>query len=199
LTSTPTPTPDPSANWVNNGSYQCSGCNKHYQQTDYNEYSPTYGQTRLGNVAESNSTFCGGCCGQSTTPNWQWDTESTVCVGYDLHRQEMDVNPCSATYLNTRAGTMIESNSSSCGYVPPTPTPTPTPLPENVLYDVYQSCPNPFNYYYVNYSSGNQFQATVNGDCSQKVDTNVNLEYINATYGSAIGPTTLSNGNCDCE
>jgi hypothetical protein len=111
----------------------------------------------------------------------------------------MDVNPCSATYLNTRAGTLIESNSTGCGYIPPTATPTPTPLPENVLYDVYQSCPNPFNYYYVNYSSGNQFQATVNGVCCQKVDTNVNLEYINATYGSAIGPTTASSGTCDCE
>jgi hypothetical protein len=200
-TATPTPTatpiPDPSANWINNGSYQCSGCDKHYQQTDYNQYSPTYGQTRLGAVAEYNSTFCGGCCGQSTTPNWQWDSESTVCVGYDLYTQEMDINSCSSTYLNTRAGTVLEYNSTSCGYV--APTPTPTPIPENPTYDVYESCGNPGNYYSVYYSPNNSFHSTINGECCYKIDTNVNQEYINTIYGSVIGPSFSSNDNCRCD
>ena len=127
-TPTPTATPDPTSNWVNNGSFVCSGCDKHYQEVDNNQYSPTYGQTRMGNIAEYNSTFCGGCCGQSTAANWVYNNSNT-CVGYDLYEQEVDNNPCSPTYGNTRAGALLDHENYGCGYPTPTPTLTATPTP----------------------------------------------------------------------
>ena len=57
-----------SANWLNNGSFSCYGtCNKYNIEQDYNPCSSTYGQTKQGSLVASNSTFCGGCCGQSTS------------------------------------------------------------------------------------------------------------------------------------
>jgi len=48
------------------GSYTCSGCNKYYVEQQTNPCASGYGTTRQGSLAESNSTYCGGCCGQST-------------------------------------------------------------------------------------------------------------------------------------
>jgi hypothetical protein len=52
------------------GSYTCSGCNKYYVEQQTNPCASQYGQTRQGGLAESNSTYCGGCCGQVTTANY---------------------------------------------------------------------------------------------------------------------------------
>lgn len=72
-----------------------------------------------------------GTCGSETSTasslslasdaaNWvQRDiTQYYNCVGVNKHYQEIDTNPCSATYNTTRAGNLYESNSSDCGYVP---------------------------------------------------------------------------------
>jgi len=57
----PNTTPD----WQNNGSYNCySTCNQYYVQTDINNCSLSYGQTQQGALYSTNSTYCGGCCGQ---------------------------------------------------------------------------------------------------------------------------------------
>jgi hypothetical protein len=122
----PTATPDQTPDWQNNGTTNCYGtCNVYNVQTDYNPYSPSYTDTRQGSLVASNSTDCGGCCGQSTDQNWvNVDTE---CVDYDLYYVQEQQNGCAANYLGRRRGDFIESNSVSCGYVAPTPTPTATP------------------------------------------------------------------------
>jgi hypothetical protein len=90
------------ANWVNSGSYDCYGsCDKYNVEVDNNPCSSTYNQTRQGSIAESNSTFCGGCCGQGTGPNWV-DNGNTYCDGCYLQQPQIDNNPCSATYGDTR-------------------------------------------------------------------------------------------------
>ena len=90
------------ANWVNSGSYDCYGsCTKYNIEIDNNPCSSTYNQTRQGSVVEYNSTFCGGCCGQSTSPNWV-NNGSTFCDGCNLQQPQIDSNPCSATYGDTR-------------------------------------------------------------------------------------------------
>ena len=54
-------------NWVVLfGSYTCVGCNKYYVERQENPCASGYLTTRQGGLAESNSTYCGGCCGQST-------------------------------------------------------------------------------------------------------------------------------------
>lgn len=40
-----------------------------------------------------------------------------VCVGVNKYYQEIDTNPCSATYNTTRTGSLYQSNSVDCGYV----------------------------------------------------------------------------------
>jgi hypothetical protein len=61
-----------------------------------------------------------------------------VCVGVNKHYQQIDINPCSATYNTTQTGALYQENSTDCGYVPPspsvTPTPTPTPIPPLTTY-----------------------------------------------------------------
>jgi len=56
----------------------------------------------------------------SSTANWVQRSISEYynCVGVNKHYQEIDTNPCSATYNTTRAGNLYESNSTDCGYVP---------------------------------------------------------------------------------
>ena len=93
---------DYTANWVNSGSYNCySTCNKYNVEVDNNPCSSTYNDTRPGSIVEYNSTFCGGCCGQSTGPNWV-DNGATFCDGCNLQQPQIDSNPCSATYGDTR-------------------------------------------------------------------------------------------------
>lgn len=90
------------ANWVNSGSYNCYGtCDKYNIEVDNNQCSSTYNQTRQGSLVESNSTFCGGCCGQGTGANWV-DNGSTFCVDCNLYQPQIDTNPCSFTYGDTR-------------------------------------------------------------------------------------------------
>ena len=90
------------ANWVNSGSYDCYGsCNKYNIEVDNNQCSSTYNQTRQGSLVESNSTFCGGCCGQGTGANWV-DNGSTFCIDCNLYQPQIDSNPCSFTYGDTR-------------------------------------------------------------------------------------------------
>lgn len=160
--------------WTNSGSFDCYGtCNKYNVEVQSNPCAAGFQTTRQGSLVSSNSTFCGGCCGQSTsqvqgtqigtyytcsnglvisTPVYQnsntcytgtaiylvggvwqstnpsnnypnttatWVNYTTQCYGYDLYNVERDNNPCSPSYNTTRQGTLIEANSTSCGYLSP--------------------------------------------------------------------------------
>lgn len=106
------------ANWVNSGSYNCYGsCTKYNVEVDNNPCSPTYNQTQQGSVAEYNSSYCGGCCGTSPSANWV-NNGSTYCDGCYLQQPQIDNNPCSSTYgdtrnvdlgVNTACGTWVQS------------------------------------------------------------------------------------------
>lgn len=102
------------------GSYTCVGCNKHYVEVDNNPYSATYGNTRTAGVAEYNSTYCGGCCGQSTAADWTIIFSSYGCSGCDKYYMEYDANPCSPTYNEQRiSSALAEANSTyCCEYIP---------------------------------------------------------------------------------
>jgi hypothetical protein len=86
-----------SANWVNNGSTFCSGCNLYQPQIDNNACSSTYNQTR--NVDLGTNADCG---------NW---VQSFYCVGFDKWSKE--TNSCTGAVRNE---TLVETNSSYCGY-----------------------------------------------------------------------------------
>jgi hypothetical protein len=64
----PTPAPcNTGAVWINTGAFNCYGtCNSYYVQRDENKCSSTFGQTRQGALYQTNTTFCGGCCGLPT-------------------------------------------------------------------------------------------------------------------------------------
>jgi hypothetical protein len=103
-------------NWVNTGSYNCYGtCNKYNVEIQNNPCASGYNTTRQGSVAEYGSTFCGGCCGQSTAANWV-NSGSYNCYGScTKYNVEVDNNGCSPTYNQTRQGSAVEFNSSFCG------------------------------------------------------------------------------------
>jgi len=53
--------------WGNTGSFNCYGtCNKYNVDQNVNRCSPTFGATQQGSLVETNTTFCGGCCGLPT-------------------------------------------------------------------------------------------------------------------------------------
>ena len=117
---------------VVDGQYECVGYDKYavekkQQSSDggqnWTDVEPL--QTRNGSLIEANSADCG-----YVEPQYRWVVISGafVCVGFDKHEQEKqqvsydngqtwtDVVP-----ENTRTGSLIEENSTDCGYVPPIP------------------------------------------------------------------------------
>lgn len=113
-TCTTTTTCNPTANYVETGTYSCYGtCNKYNIMKDINPCSPTYNQTKQGSVIlPLNNTFCGGCCGQDTNPSWIYNGTAT-CSGCSLIQPQIDNNPCSSTYNQTRNLDLGTTN--SCG------------------------------------------------------------------------------------
>jgi hypothetical protein len=98
--SNPSNSVNSSANWVSNGASYCTGCNQYQPQIDNNTCSSTYNTTRNALIG-SNTTACGGCCGQSTAANWTDQGYSTCssCVSYTVFK---DTNTCSSTYNHYR-------------------------------------------------------------------------------------------------
>ncbi len=103
-------------NWVNTGNYNCYGtCDKYNVEIQNNPCASGYNTTRQGSINESYSTFCGGCCGQSTLANWV-NSGSYNCYGScTKYNVEVDNNGCSPTYNQTRQGSAVEFNSGFCG------------------------------------------------------------------------------------
>lgn len=97
------------------GSEYCTGCTKHWLDVDINPNSATYGGTRISNLTEYNSTYCGGSCGQSTAADWTILFGSYGCVGCNKYYMEVDLNQYSPTYNQTRvSGAIAEYSSSYC-------------------------------------------------------------------------------------
>jgi hypothetical protein len=101
---------DYNQNWVNEGGVFCSDCTTYQTQRQLNPCAADYNTTRNVNLGP------GSPCNYS--PNWV--NTGTTCVVYDLYNVQTDTNPCSPTYGSTQLGSLIEANSPSCGYVPPT-------------------------------------------------------------------------------
>ena len=114
----PTTTCNPAPIWVNTGTSCYGGCNLYYVQTDQNTCAgdPTSGQTQQGALIESNSTSCGGCCGQSTAENWQNNGSYSCYGGCDQYYVESQINPCAPGYpQQPRQGGLRAANSTECG------------------------------------------------------------------------------------
>jgi hypothetical protein len=103
-------------NWQNSGNYNCYGtCNKYNVEVQTNPCASGYNTTRQGTLVDSSSTFCGGCCGQSTAPLWQ-NSGAYACYGTcNKYNVEVDNNPCSDTSGDTQQGSLVESNTTFCG------------------------------------------------------------------------------------
>jgi hypothetical protein len=172
-TSTPTPTPSPTPSFVAlsvyTGNSLTNACNSTTLQTVY--YQGTLG---VGTILYETAGL--------STP-----IVPTVYLKYEFDNTVYVVGTPSPTdgYI---------TSITSC----PSPTPTPSPTPVTATFDVYESCPNPLTYYYVDYSPSNTFHATINSECCEKRDSNVDLSYIAIYYGSAIYQPSITNDNCSC-
>lgn len=123
--------PDPQYRWkaAPASDYMCSGTSKYYKE--YYEVSYDEGvtwehvvpeQTKRGSLIEAQSTDCG-----YIPPKYRWYTSQSeyICSGttkyekqyyqvsYDNGKTWQNVSP-----LQTRTGSVIEYNSTDCGYVP---------------------------------------------------------------------------------
>jgi hypothetical protein len=122
---------------TNQGYSTCSGTTLYTVFRDTNNLSGTYLDYYVNNVNVGASEPAAG----SSTANFvNRDINSFyVCVVVNKHYQQIDINPCSATYNTTQTGALYQENSPDCGYVPPspsvTPTPTPTPIPPLTSFD----------------------------------------------------------------
>ncbi len=110
--SNPSNSVNASANWVTNGDIFCSGCDRYQPEIDNNTCSSTYGNTR-NTLLASNSSLCGGCCGQSTAANWV-NNGSIFCSNCNQYQPQIDSNSCSPTYNQTR-NVQLNTNSTNCG------------------------------------------------------------------------------------
>ena len=101
--------------WVNSGNYNCYGtCDKYNVEVQNNPCASGFNTTRQGSLVSPNDAFCGGCCGQSTSPNWV-NTGQYSCYGScNKYNVEQDNNGCSPTFGQTRQGSVVEFNSGFC-------------------------------------------------------------------------------------
>ena len=112
------PNTDPT--WEAANIYTCyGGCNKYMRYRDTNQCSPTWNYFKPqygGDIVEFNSTFCGGCCGQSTTPQWV-NSGNYGCYGTcDKYNIQIDNNGCSGTPSGaTQQGSLVSYNNAFCG------------------------------------------------------------------------------------
>jgi hypothetical protein len=100
------------ANYQPIDEYECVGCQQYQLLQDINICSDTHGNKIRGSaVGGSNNAACGGCCGQSTTPNWV-DSGSPYCVNGYQYQLKTDNNPCSSTH--TATDSVPTGNNSQC-------------------------------------------------------------------------------------
>lgn len=125
--------PQPQYRWkaAPTSDYMCSGTSKYYKlyyQVSYDEgqtwQKATPEQTKIGDVIETNSSDCG-----YVTPQYRWQKAAStdyICSGTTKHFKEyyQVSNDGGQTWQNvspeqTRRGSVIEYNSTDCGYIAP--------------------------------------------------------------------------------
>ena len=112
---------------VVDGQYECVGYDKYAVEkkqqssdggTTWTDVEPL--QTRNGSLIEANSADCG-----YNEPQYKWTKPVIICIGYDKHEQSKEQVSCDGgitwEYTGKINDTLIEANSTDCGYVPPTP------------------------------------------------------------------------------
>ena len=113
---------------VVDGQTECVGYNKYAVEkkqqsvdggTTWTDVEPL--QTRNGSLIEANSADCG-----YNEPQYKWTKPVIICIGYDKHEQSKEQvsydGGITWEYTGKINDTLIEANSTDCGYVPPTPT-----------------------------------------------------------------------------
>ena len=114
--------------WVTvDGQYECVGHNKYSVEkkqqsndggTTWTDVEPL--QTRNGSLIEANSADCG-----YNEPQYTWTKPVIICIGYDKHEQSKEQVSYDGgntwEYTGKINDTLIEANSTDCGYVPPAP------------------------------------------------------------------------------
>lgn len=112
--------------WETDGSTTCDDYDLYYIEYEYVSYDngetwAKTSQTRLGDLIEENSPSCGYV---PPTPIYKWDTDgTTICIGFDLHNMEYEyISYDNGTTWNKdgneRVGSLIQANSTECGYNP---------------------------------------------------------------------------------
>ena len=108
--------------------YKCGRADKYTKQKqqyslDNGVHWEDTGETREGDFVEKNSADC-GC--DTSIPRWITVSGEYVCVGTSKYTKEKEQTSTDGTNWtdtgNTRAGSLIEANSTDCGYTPPSTT-----------------------------------------------------------------------------
>jgi hypothetical protein len=87
------------ANWTSQMYVTCVNCNSYLVYRDTNPCSATYNNYRVNGVNVGNTAPTLGAC--NTDANWV-NNGSTFCSSCVAYQPQIDNNPCSATYNNTR-------------------------------------------------------------------------------------------------
>ena len=99
-------------NYVWQGDYDCVGCQKYKRLIDINPC--TNGEPTLGDaVGSNNNSECGGCCGQSTEPNWV-NTGSPYCSRGVQYQLRTNNNPCSSPIPPNATDSVATGNNDDC-------------------------------------------------------------------------------------
>ena len=87
------------AAWTSQGYNTCVGCTNYLVYRDTNACSATYNNYRVNGVNVGNTAPANGNC--NTAANWV-NNGATFCSACVAYQPQIDNNPCSATYNNTR-------------------------------------------------------------------------------------------------
>ena len=115
--------------WVNmdiTTYYECVGTSKYYKQkkqysydgTNWYDFVPE--ETQRGELYQSNSPDCG-----YVQPQYRTTSGTPYCSGYDKYVEvysQVSYNGGSTWTTTATTTSLVEHNSSDCGYVPPTPS-----------------------------------------------------------------------------
>lgn len=111
--------------WIPTGEYICQGYNKYMKEkqvysTDNGSTWTDTGNRRTGGLVEADSPYCGY---EEYIYQWVDVSGEYVCQGYDKYtkQKEQRSSDNGQTWVdtgNTRAGSLIETSSTDCGYAP---------------------------------------------------------------------------------
>ena len=204
------------ATWTSQEYNTCVDCTNYLVYRDTNACSATYNNYRVNNVNVGNTAPINGNC--STSARWVRDGED-FCLDCVAYQPQIDNNPCSATYNDTR--NLSLGASSPCNYDETWTSQGYNTCVNCINYLVYRNT-NPCSATYNDYRVNNinvGVTAPTNGNCSttanwtsQAYNTCVNcVTYLvyrdtnpcSATYNNYrvnnvnVGNTAPTNGACN--